>query len=328
MTLEKTPLDNLLGHNTWLHTITNDWMEVTISTFGCTITSIMIPGKNGVKRNIVLAYDDIARYIDDPFYIGCIVGRYAGRISGASFTIDGKLFSLPPNDGHSGNHLHGGYSGFNKKNFQLLKSTHDDESASLVFHYRSPHLEEGYPGNLDVWITFALTNDNKIIIGYRAITDHATYINLTNHTYFNFTGNRESATGHELVIHADAYVQTGEDYIPDGVLRNVNGMGHDFRVKRKIEAVYNECFVLNKSDEINAVLSEESSGIHMAVSTSLPGLLLYTGDFLANNFTKNQGVCLETQYFPDSPHQPKFPSTLLIPGDEYVENTVWQFYVE
>src|SRR5205085_376879 len=142
--------DNIAGKRIQLHTIRNEWMEVTVSTFGCTITSIIVPGKDGVKRNIVLRYEEIASYLDDPYYIGCIVGRYAGRISGASFTIDGIQYSLPANDGTTGNHLHGGYSGFNKKNFTLLSLAHDEQGDVLLFYCKSPHLEEGYPGNLEL----------------------------------------------------------------------------------------------------------------------------------------------------------------------------------
>ncbi|HUQ64538.1 MAG TPA: aldose epimerase family protein [Flavitalea sp.] len=324
--------ENVSGFNVQLYTMKNKWMELTVSTFGCTITSIIIPGKDGVKRNIVLGYEEVAGYIDDPYYIGCVVGRYAGRISQASFIIDGQLYFLTANEGATGNHLHGGYAGFNKKNFILLSSAQKAEAASLVFYYNSPHLEEGYPGNLGLWVTYTLTNDNKIIIEYRAGTDHKTHINITNHTYFNFSGSTAPATKHQLMVNADAYVETRENYIPDGVIREVEGTVYDFRKKRRIDKFsdqlatgYNECFVLNQSDDVNAVLTDNVSGIQMSVTTSLPGLLLYTGDFLNGSFRKNQGICLETQFYPDSPHHPQFPSTLLIPGEEYVVNTVWAF---
>lgn len=305
---------------------------MTVSTLGCTITSIIVPSKDGNKRNIVLAYGDITGYVNDAYYIGCVVGRYAGRISDASFTIDGNLYPLSPNELSTGNHLHGGFEGFNRKNFQLVSSSHDDSTASLIFYYNSRHLEEGYPGNLEIWVTYTLTRQNKIIIEYKAITDRKTHVNLTNHTYFNFTGRHETATDHLLLINADAYVETGEHYIPTGILKDVQGTPFDFRKKRRIDESfsllptgYNECFVLNKNNITSAVLSENVSGIEMTVQTSLPGLLLYTGDFLGNNFCKNQGICLETQFFPDTPHHTKFPSTLLNPGEEYVENTVWTF---
>lgn len=320
------------GRNIELHTLSNGWMQLTVSTLGCTITSIIVPGKDRVKRNIVLGYDDVKGYANDPYYIGCIIGRYAGRIKNASFNIEGTLYSLSPNDSFTGNHLHGGYAGFNRKNFKLILSTQNDEAASLVFYHNSPHLDEGYPGNLELWVTYTLTQTNKILIAYRAVTDRTTHVNFTNHTYFNFTGSATLATGHELLVNADAYVATGENYIPTGELKCVQGTPFDFRNKRRIDDFfvelptgYNECFVLNKNNSVSAVLSENFSGIQMTVQTSLPGLLLYTGDFLGNIFCKNQGICLESQFFPDSPHHPQFPSTLLIPGHEHVENTIWKF---
>ena len=324
--------ESFLYNDIRLHTISNEWMEISVSTLGCTITSIIIPGKDGVKRNVVLNYANPSYYLDDAFYVGSTVGRVAGRISNASFTIDGHLHRLTANDGSTGNHLHGGINGFNKKKFRLTSSTKTTDETSLKFYYKSIDGEEGYPGNLELWVTVTLTSDNKIITQYKATTDKKTHVNLTNHTYFNFTGLRQPATDHELYVNADSYVETDKEYIPTGNILPVTNSVYDFRETRKINKYfeelktgYNECFVLNKNQQSAAILFEPVSGIRMTVFTSAPGLLLYTGDFLHTHFIKNQGICLETQFFPDSPNQKQFPSTLLGAGEEYLHRTVYAF---
>lgn len=315
-----------------LYTISNEWMELSISTLGCTITSIIIPGKDSVTRNIVLSYGEPSDYLDDTFYVGSTVGRVAGRISHAAFSIDGHVYHLTQNDRATGHHLHGGVNGFSKKKFSLDSSTKTNEEASLVFSYNSMDGEEGYPGNLKIWVTFTLTNDNKINIQYRAISDNKTHVNFTNHSYFNFTGLRQAATDHELYVNADNYIETDYQYIPSGAILPVANTFYDFREMRRIDKYfgqldsgYNECFALNKDKQVNAILYEPHSGIRMMVTTSVPGLLLYTGDFLTEPFVNNQGICLETQFFPDSPNQEQFPSTLLGPGEEYKHHTLWAF---
>ena len=332
MIIEKKMQDSFLHTEIHLYTISNDWMQMTISTLGCTITSIIVPGKDSVKRNIVLGYSESSGYLHDSFYVGSTVGRVAGRISNAAFSIDGHLYHLTPNDGATGNHLHGGINGFNKKIFRLVKQAKTTEEASLVFFYNSYEGEEGYPGNLNVWVTFTLTNDNKINIQYRAITDKKTHVNLTNHSYYNFTGLPQPATDHELYVDADNYIETDSQYIPSGAILPVENTHYDFRKMQRIErhsghlkSGYNECFVLNKHKPVNAILFEPHSGIRMKVTTSVPGLLLYTGDFLTEPFVKNQGICLETQFFPDSPNRMQFPSTLLAPGEEYTHHTLLAF---
>ena len=324
--------DSFLHNEIHLYTISNDWMQITISTLGCTITSVIIPGKDSIKRNIVLGYSESSDYLEDSFYVGSTVGRVAGRISNAAFSIDGHLYHLTPNDGSTGHHLHGGINGFNKKIFRLVTPAKRSEEASLVFYYNSIEGEEGYPGNLKLWVTFTLTNDNKINIQYRAITDKKTHVNLTNHSYFNFTGLPQPATDHELYINADNYLETDNQYIPTGAILPVDNTFYDFRKMRKIDKYaaqlksgYNECFVLNKNSLVHAILFDPHTGIRMTLNTSVPGLLLYTGDFLTHPFVKNQGICLETQFFPDAQNQDQFPSTLLDPGEEYTHHTLLAF---
>lgn len=330
--MEKNMQESFLHNDIQLYAICNDWMEISVSTLGCTITSIIIPGKDAVRRNIVLSYTALSDYLDDTFYVGSTVGRVAGRISHAAFSIDGHSYPLIPNDSATGHHLHGGINGFNKKNFRLVSSTKTTEDVSLVFYYRSIDGEEGYPGNLELWVTVTLTNENKINIHYRAITDYKTHVNITNHSYFNFTGLRQPATDHELYVNADSYIETDKQYIPSGAIIPVANTLYDFREMRRIdkyfeqlESGYNECFALNTHQQVNAILFEPHSGIRMTVTTSVPGLLLYTGDFLTNPFVKNQGICVETQFFPDSPNHEQFPSTLLGPGEEYLHHTLFTF---
>lgn len=324
--------ESILNNEIQLYTISNNWMEVTVCSLGCTITSIILPGKDSVKRNIVLNYGEPAGYLEDSFYVGSTVGRVAGRINQGSFTIDGQFYQLSQNDGSTENHLHGGINGFNKKKFLLVSSTKTSEEASLLFCYHSKDGEEGYPGNLKLWVSISLTDDNKIKIQYRAVTDKKTYVNPTNHSYFNFTGLRQSATDHELYVNADYYIETDKQFIPTGAILPVAGTWYDFREMRKInkfyanlDTGYNECFVLNKDKQVKAILFEPHSGICMAVTTSFPGLLVYTGDFLTDPFVKNQGICLETQFYPDSPNQAHFPSTLLNPGQEFIHHTQLAF---
>lgn len=324
--------ESFLCNDIQLYTISNEWMQLSVSTLGCTITSIIIPGKDAVKRNIVLSYAEPSDYLDDSFYVGSTVGRVAGRISHAVFSVDGHLYHLSPNDPATGHHLHGGIYGFSKKKFLLVSSTKTAEESSLQFFYKSIDGEEGYPGNLELWVTVTLTNDNKINLQYKANADKKTHVNLTNHIYFNFTGLRQPATDHELYVNADRYIETDNEYIPTGALLPVTNTMYDFREMRRIDKYfpelksgYNDCFALNKNQQVDAVLFEPDSGIRMMVTTSVPGLLLYTGDFLHTHFLKNQGICLETQFFPDSPNQEQFPSTLLGPGEEYLHRTLLAF---
>lgn len=317
------------------YTISNGSIELTVCTLGCTITSLFVPGTKDIKKNIIVGYDSISAYMDDIFYTGSTIGRVAGRISNASFTIDGQLYRLTQNETGTTNHLHGGKIGFNKKNFRAVSESKSEKEASIMFYYRSKDMEEGYPGNLDVWIRYTVTEQNKIIIGYRAITDKKTHVNLTNHTYFNLTGRAESANGHELCINADAYIPADDHYIPTGDILTVGNSKFDFRKRRKIkenpdqpDILYNECFVLNKklsTESPDAVLYHSGSGISMSVTTTLPGILLYTGDFLSAPFIKNQGICLEAMYFPDTPNNDQFPSTLLLPDDEYLHSIAFAF---
>lgn len=330
---------SLWGHHNnealYLITISNGYLQLTLSNLGCTIVSILMPGENEHLVNMVLSYNSIEEYLKDPYYVGCIIGRYANRIRGASFNINHVDYELTANDGKTGNHLHGGYAGFDKKVFSIIDITSQSDNDSVQFYYKSVDGEEGYPGNLDVYITYTLTPKNEIVIDYTATADKTTHINLTNHSYFNLSGLPTNALNHELLINSDYALEADNNYIPTGKLNDVKGSDIDFNNWRRITKAntssngFNTFYKLKHAGEMNVVkagLRDPFSKRRMLVKTSLPGVMLYTGDFLGKPFIKNQGICLETQFFPDSPHHSHFPSTLLQPGNVYRHQTVYQFF--
>ncbi len=335
MPISKTLWGHHFDEALYLITLSNGTLQLSLTNFGCTVVSIKIAGENGKLVNMVLGYDSPEKYIHDPYYTGCIAGRYANRISKASFQIDQRDYKLAPNDGNTGNHLHGGNTGFNKKVFSLLDVVSNDDMDSVQFYYKSADGEEGYPGNLDLYITYTLTSQNEIIIDYAATTDKATHVNLTNHSYFNLSGFGGSALAHELYINADEVLEDDRNYIPTGKMITVKNSELDFTSFRKITfnpnnfKGINSCYKLNIEEDnnaIKAIVRDPLSHRSLTVRTSLPGIMLYTGDFLGEPFIKHQGICLEAQFFPDSPHQPGFPSTLLQPGNVYRHQTIYQFF--
>ncbi|MES2276420.1 MAG: aldose epimerase family protein [Bacteroidota bacterium] len=321
------------GQDVHLFKLDNGNMQVMLTNFGASITSITTPDKDGIKKNIVLGYDNLAAYIGDEFYTGCVIGRFAGRIANAQFSVNGSLYLLAQNDGD--NSLHGGNKGFNKRVFTVTNSGVTDKMASVEFYYRSVHLEEGYPGNLDVWISYQLSASNQLTIKYKALTDKDTHVNLTNHSYFNLSGQQQSALGNQLFIDADNYLPTDKNHIPTGAIAPVKNTPYNFKIRRPItnslpkfpDSGYNECYILNKdTGKPCAALSDAATGRELTVETDMPALLFYSGDYLGGKFLKNSGVCLETQYFPDSPNHNHFPGTLLKAGGEWESYTRFTFY--
>ncbi|GAB3902789.1 aldose epimerase family protein [Mucilaginibacter boryungensis] len=319
------------GKDVYLFHLSNDKMEISVSNFGATITSIFVPDKNGSRDNIVLNYPDLSGYVNDNYYMGCTVGRFAGRIANARVEINEVVYPLAANDGGKNIHLHGGNKGFNKQVFDVASEKTTDDTASVTFNYRSPHLEEGYPGNLDVWVTFELTIDNYLNIRYQCLTDRDTHVNLTNHCYFNLSGNTKSALTHKLFINGDKYVVTDNNYIPTGELKPVTNTPYDFRnphtiADSKPNGYYNECYVLNvDTGKPAAILSDDTTGRQVIVETDMPGLLFYSGDYLGGQFSKNSGLCLETQFFPDTPNHRDFPGSLLKAGEQWESCTQFTF---
>ena len=279
--------------------------------------SLLAPDRDGRLANVVLGFETPDEYADNPRYLGAIVGRYANRIARAEFTLDGRTYRLAANNG--ANHLHGGVTGFDKRVWRPALSVAKGatrSAARLELRYLSPDGEEGYPGNLDVRVTYTLTERDELVVEYFATTDQPTPLNLTQHSYFNLGGEGE-IRDHLLQIDADAYTPVNEQLIPTGALAPVAGTAFDFRSPMPIGARrggnYDHNFVLKGGIRV----VEPRSGRTLDVQTTEPGMQLYTG--------YSRGLCLETQHFPDSPNQPSFPSTILRPGTEYRSRTVFAF---
>ncbi|HMO38588.1 MAG TPA: aldose epimerase family protein [Saprospiraceae bacterium] len=319
--------------------------SVEIMNYGAAIVSIITPDKNGQPGDVVLGFDNLDDYVKpgNP-YIGGIVGRYANRIAQAQFSLEGQTYQLAANDnGHS---LHGGLRGFDKVVWSATEQR-TDTSAMLTLRYTSPDGEEGYPGNLQVTVTYIVTNDYALRIDYQAIVDKATPVNLTNHAYFNLAaGQALDILGHELHLNAYQYTPVDATLIPTGELRPVTGGPMDFTTAKPIgkeiamtAGGYDHNFVLNKQPEqelsLAATLYEPGSGRFMEMYTTEPAVQFYSGNFLNGMlrgkndevYTLNYGLCLEAQHYPDSPNQPNFPNTILRPGETYRQTTVYRFAV-
>ncbi|MET3877405.1 aldose epimerase family protein [Chitinophaga sp. OAE865] len=332
------------GQEVLQYTLKNaNGMEVKILNYGGTITDIITPDKQGEKGNVVLSYDSLSGYQQkgQP-YFGALVGRYANRIANAKFKLDGKEYTLAPNN--NGNSLHGGLKGFDKVVWAATPA--GDSSLQLV--YNSKDGEEGYPGNLQATVTYTLTPDNALQITYKATTDKPTPVNLTNHAYFNLSAGKDSTIlGHELSLKASRYTPVNDKLIPTGKLEPVKGTPMDFTTAKKIGADigkvkggYDHNWVLDKQEgvlETVATLYDPTSGRYMEVATTQPGIQFYTGNFLDGTLTntrngqkyvQNAALCLETQHFPDSPNQPSFPNVILKPGDTFSQTTVYKFSVK
>ena len=323
------------SEDVYLHTLRNrNGVEVSITNYGATITSIMAPDRNGVFDDVVLGYETLDEYIRNPRYLGALIGRYANRIGGGKFSLNGVEYQLPQNNGE--NHLHGGWKGFDKRVWKASVTTDTD---GLHLEYFSPDREENYPGNLSVAVDYVLNDENELRIDYHAETDQDTIINLTNHSYFNLGGQGHgSILDHELMLHAAGFTPVGADLIPTGEIRSVDGTPMDFRKRRVIgNGGYDHNFVLDdwKDGLMRSVarLSDPSSGRVMEVDTTQPGIQFYSGNFLDGSLIGKGGVayqkyaalCLETQHFPDSPNQPNFPSTVLRAGERFKEATIYRF---
>lgn len=324
----------------YLYTLSNNnGMTVKLTNYGGIVTSILCPDREGNMADVVLGFDDLQPYLDGHPYFGSIVGRYGNRIAKGKFSIDGEEYTLATNNGP--NHLHGGIKGFDKVVWEAKEKSLAD-TCSLRLRYTSPDGEEGYPGNLRVMVMYSLTNDNELIIYYKATTDKTTPINLTHHSYFNLGGTQEDALNHILTIAAEKYVAVDENLIPTGELADLDNTVMDFRTSHVIgeriadvEGGYDHTYVLiNKGNLIKvADAYEPNSGRLMEVFTSEPGIQFYSGNFLDGSLTGKNGIvynqhhgfCLETQHFPDSPNQADFPSTILRPGEVYTYTTIYKF---
>lgn len=334
-----------------LYTLTNaNGVELRAMNYGGIILSLRVPDRDGQFDDVVLGYETLEEYIDGSPYFGAIVGRYANRIAGGRFTLNGKTYDLAANNGP--NHLHGGTVGFDKRVWEASPFV-DEHGTGIVFSYTSPDGEEGYPGTLDTTVRYTLTDDNQLIVYYEATTTEATPVNLSQHTYFNLAGDgSRDVLDHRLMLNADRFTPVDATLIPTGERRPVADTPFDFTSPTPIGARigadntqieygggYDHNFVLDRSEAgkdslaLAARVVEPQTGRVMTVHTTEPGVQFYTGNFLDGSLTgkdgavyqRHYGFCLETQHFPDSPNQPNFPSTILQPGETYRSRTIFTF---
>lgn len=338
------------GKKTDFYVLTNkNGVEVTFTNYGQRLTSLIVPDKNGKFEDVVLGFETLEKFISaKEKYMGSTIGRFANRIDNGKFSIDGTEYTLATNN--NSNHLHGGNKGFNNVVWDANQITNNE----IEFTRTSPDMEEGYPGNLKVRVHYLLTNNNELVINYYATTDKPTVVNLTHHSFFNLAGEGNgSINNHLLIINADKYTPIDEALLPTGELLSVEGTPFDFRqakpIGRDLEVPdqqldygkgYDHNFVLKEGltkNESGLVLAakvvEPNSGRTMEVFTNEPGLQFYSGNFLDGGTKGKSGkyydfrgaFCLETQHFPDSPNQPNFPSTLLLPMEKYTSSCIYKF---
>ena len=329
-----------------LFVLTNkNGVEVSVINYGCKIVSWLVPDRNGNFIDVVLGKSNIDDYMNDQEpYFGAICGRTANRIANGRFFLDGNEYQLAVNNGP--NNLHGGIKGFNS----VVWNARQLDDNTLELNYLSEDGEEGFPGNLNVTTVYHLTEDNALEISYEAVTDKATIINLTNHSYFNLSGEGDNYIGdHKLTINSDYFLPTNDVAIPLGKPEEVEDTPFDFRsehtIGERIEEEftqliygngYDHNFILNRSEnglELCAKVVSPKTGIVMEIYTTEPGVQLYTGNFLNGSFIgknghkypKRSAFCLETQHFPDSIHHPDFPTIVLNPEDKFMSKTVYKF---
>ncbi|MFC7321721.1 aldose epimerase family protein [Halobacillus campisalis] len=322
----------------------NKGITISVLDYGGIITEINVPDHKGTIENVVLSYKDYDSYINDPNYFGALIGRVAGRVEGASFSLNGKEYTLDANDGD--NSLHGGKQGFNKKIWEAspFQSSTD---AGVVFTCESPHLEGGYPGSVSIKVTYQLNDQNQFIVDYQAISDQDTPITLTNHSYFNLSGNaKRPICDHKMKIASDRFVELDEHLIPTGNINSNQDTPFDLRNETTLKSPlgsdhsqiqlagngYDHYFIFKETGEEQVTLRDEDSGRVLKVHTTQPGMVLYTGNGLGDEFQlasgpaeKHSGLCLETQASPASLHHDGFPSALLKAAEPYNKRTTFTF---
>ena len=338
------------GKATNLYLLKNSEIEVYITNYGGRVVSLLTPDQSGNMGDVVLGFKSIADYqkAKTPFH-GCLIGRYGNRIAKGRFELDGIPYQLPINNNE--NHLHGGPDGFHNQVWEVVSA---DENA-IVMTYLSKDGEMGYPGNLSVEVTYAINDKNELRIAYKATTDQATPINLTNHAFFNLAGAAQgSINDHLLMLNADHFIPVDEELIPLGEIQSVEGSPFDFRIAKTIGqdlnqqasdtqlsrgGGYDHNFVLNKDIQgdlsLAAKVIDPKSKRQMEVYTEEPGIQFYGGNFMdgsdvgkyGNPFDYRGSFALETQHYPDSPNQPAFPNTILQPGETYQTQTIYKFSI-
>jgi len=348
----KKPFGKLnTGREIDVYTLENkNGLKTDIITFGARQVSLYVPDKNRNFKDILLGFDDIKGYEEENPYFGAVIGRYGNRIRKGKFSLDGIEYRLACNNEQ--NHLHGGKKGFDSVVWDFVSADENENGVSLTLSYLSKDGEEGYPGNLKVFVTYTLTNDDELIISYKATTDKKTICNLTQHNYYNLSGHDSGdILSHQLMINADNFTPIDKGLIPTGEIRPVKGTDFDFttptsigaRVNNKDEQLafgkgYDHNFVLNKKGiegemTLAASVFDPKSGRVMEVYTEEPGLQFYCGNFLDGSnigkggaaYNHRNAFCLETHHYPDSPNKPNFPTVTLNPGEEYSTKTIYKF---
>lgn len=339
-------VSNFGKSNASLFTMTNiNGMEVTVTNYGGIITSIKTPDKNGKIEDVALGFNTFEEYKNDGAYMGAIIGRYANRIAGGKFSIDGKSYKLAQNN--APNSLHGGVEGFNKK-FWVFRTIKDPDRVGVSLYRISPDGEEGFPGELKTNVSYTLDNDNNLTIEYDAVTDKPTVINLTNHTYFNLKGEGNGdILDHLLMIPAEKYTPVDENLIPTGIESSfktplyflqstpIGERIDEYNEQLKFGNGYDHNYILGRSTKkpiIAAKVYEPTTGRYLEVISNQPAIQFYSGNFLDGTIGKSGkpyirrgGFCLETQHYPDSPNQPNFPSTVIREGDKFKSITIYHF---
>lgn len=320
-------------------------MAAQVSDFGAVLVSLLVPDKNGELRDVVWGYDTVAGYENNNVYLGATIGRNANRIGQAAFTMNGQVYQLEKNDGD--NNLHGGFHGYHARMWKARQ----EGDATVVFHLESPDGDQGFPGNVSVDVSYTLTDDNTLSIQYHALPDADTILNMTNHSYFNLDGaESDSILEHQVWMDSDAFTPADSASIPTGNIISVEGTPMDFRTFRligsDIDADYEQLkygkgydhnWVLNNNGKMAVVakMKSQNSGIILEVATDLPGMQLYTGNFLSGELGKDRkkyvrrsAACFETQYFPDAVNHKEFTSPICKAGQEYKTTTNYRFLVE
>jgi len=330
------------GEHATLYTLKNKkGMEIAVSDYGAVLVKVLVPDRDGNLVDVVLGYDDVKGYEAGTLYFGATVGRVANRIGGGSFELNGKTYKLTQNDNQ--NTLHGGTEYYDKRMWKVEAA--DESHVSLVLH--SPDGDQGFPGEMDIHVTYTLTEENEVKLHYHAVPDRDTLLNLTNHSYFNLSGHASGKVlDQEVIICGDAYTRADKESIPTGELVCVEGTPMDFRkgkpIGRDIESDY-EALIYGQGYDHNwaldgrgsrqaAAMYSEQSGIEMKVYTDLPGIQFYTGNFIESErgkkgavYRKRQAACFETQYFPDAVHKEAFEGPVVRAGEVYDTVTTYQF---
>lgn len=346
--VKKENFGTLKGKEVYLFTLTNKAGNVIrLTNYGAKINLIEIPDKTGKKDNVTFGFDTFESTVKGDMSFGSIIGRYANRIAKGKFTLDGKEYTLTINNGP--NTLHGGPGGWHSVVWNA-EEVKDSRFPAVKFTYRSPDMEEGFPGNVDAEVIYTWTDNNEIIIDYKCTTDKKTVLNVTNHAYFNLHGaGNGDILDHELTIKASAFTPVDSTMIPTGELRPVAGTPFDFttphligeRINEKYDQLilgrgYDHNFVLDNKEDPDAILYDPVSGRVLEIITDQPGLQLYTGNFLNGTnighggkpYNFRTGVCMESGHYPDSPNHPDFPATVLNPGETFKSQTIYRFSVK